>query len=108
NATVVSVQEIVRNDLVIVVRSMRKCAAAITIAKRPNTWDISSQFIIHDNIASFVGGNTGLVQPQIVCVGNTSYGEQKMAAQHFRWPFLAANTSDDFVPTQFHRNTLRI
>src|SRR6185295_13892776 len=104
----VSVQEIVRHDLVIVVRSMRKCAAAVTIAKRPNTWDIRSQFIIHDDVASFVGDDTGPLQPQILCVGNTSYGEQKMAAQHFRWPFLATNPSDDFVPTQFDRNALCI
>src|SRR6185295_9155717 len=104
----VSVQEIVRHDLVIVVRSMRKCAAAVTIAKRPNTWDICSQFIIHDDVASFVGDDTGPVQPQILCVVNTSYREQKMAALHFRGPFLATHTNDDFVPTQFDRYALRI
>src|SRR4029077_11382236 len=87
---------------------MRKCAAAIAIAKRPNIREISPQFIIHDNVASFVGDNTGPVESQILCVGNASYGEQKVAAHDFRRPFLAAKTGDDLVPSGFHRKAFRM
>lgn len=108
HTTMVAVREIVRNDLVVVVRCMRKCPPAITVAKRPNPWDIRTQLIIHDDVASFVGDDTGLIQRQIVCVGNTSDGEQEMAAPYFRCPLVTAYASDDFIPMPFDRHAVRI
>ena len=76
----VSVQEIVRNDLVIVVRSMRKGAAAVAVTQGPDAGHVRLQLIVNDNVAAFVGRNPGPVETQVVRVGSTSHREKNMRA----------------------------
>src|SRR5262249_34226290 len=70
--------------------------------------DTRSEFVVHHDIASFIGSDAGSLQTQILRVGNTSYGEQQVGAQDFRCAFLATNACDDFLPAHCHRNALRV
>ena len=62
----VSDEEIVRNDLVIVVSRMRKCAADVAVTQGPEAGYVRLQLIINDNVASLVGCNPGPIEIQVV------------------------------------------
>src|SRR5215510_614902 len=91
----VSAQKIIRNDLVIVVRRMRKGAAAVAVTQGPNAGHVRLQLIINDNVAPWVGRNPGPVKTQIVRVGNTSHREKNMRADYFRRTFVASDADGD-------------
>ena len=76
----VSVEEIVRNDLVIVVRRMRKGAAAVAVTQGPDAGHVRLQLIVNDDVAALVGRNPGPVETQVVRVGSTSHREKNMRA----------------------------
>ena len=64
----VSVEEIVRNDFVVVIGSMRKGATAIAVPQCPDAGHVGLQLIIDDDVAAVVGGNPGPVQSQVARV----------------------------------------
>ena len=82
--------KIIRNDLVIVVRRMRKDAAAVAVAQRPDSGHVRLQLIINDNVAALVGRNPGAVKIQIVRVRGTSHCEKNMCAYDFRRTSVAS------------------
>src|SRR5206468_4621265 len=66
NAAMVSVEEILGDNLVVVVRSMRKSAAAVAVAQRPDAGHIGLQLIVNGDVAAVVGRNPSLVETQVV------------------------------------------
>src|SRR4029077_4266553 len=104
----VSVQEIVRHDLVIVVRRMRKGAAAVAVTQGPDAGHVRVQLIVNDDVAAFVGRNPGAVETQVVRVGRTSHREKNMRAQYFRRTFVASDADGDTAVVLRQRYTFRI
>jgi hypothetical protein len=70
----IAVEEIVGNDFIVVVRGMCEGAAAVAVAQGPNAGHVGLQLIVNHDVAAVVGGNAGLVQPEVVRVGSTSDG----------------------------------
>src|ERR1700691_1820483 len=66
----VSVEKIVRNDLVVVIGSMRKGAAAVAVPQRPDTRHVGLQLIVDDDVAALVGRDPGPFETQVTCVGD--------------------------------------
>ena len=60
-----ALKQIVRNDLVVVIGSMRKAAAAVAVPQRPDAGHVRLQLIVHVDVAAVVGGNPGPVQSQV-------------------------------------------
>ena len=68
----VSVEEIVRNDLVVVIGSMRKGAMAVAVPQRPDAGHVRLQLIIDDDVAAVVGRDPSPIESQVTCVGDPS------------------------------------
>ena len=69
----VSVEEIIGDDLVVVIGSMRKGAAAVAVTQRPDAGHVCLQLIVNDDVAAVVGRNPGPVETQVARVGSTSH-----------------------------------
>src|SRR5262249_16626104 len=104
----VSTQKVIRNDLVIVVRRMRKGAATVAVTQGPNAGHIRLELIINNNIAALVDRNPGPVQIQIVCVRSTSHRKKNMRADYFRWTFVASDAHGDTAVALRQLDTFRI
>ena len=76
----VLVEEIIGDDLVIVVRSVRKGAAAVAVTQRPDAGHVRLQLIINDDVAVRVDGNFRPVKTQVVRIGGTPHREKNMSA----------------------------
>ena len=108
NPAMVSVKEIVRNNLVVVVGSMRKGATPVAIAQSPYARHARLQLIIHGDVATMVGSNPGPVQSQVVGVGSTSHGQQNVSAYHLRRTFLAGEADGHTSVVFRKRDAFRI
>src|SRR5208283_2110362 len=104
----VSVEEIVRNDLVVVIGSMRKGAAAVAVPQCPDAGHVGLELIINDYVAAVVGGNPGPVQAQVVRVGSTPHGQKNMSAHYFWRTFFACEADGDTAVAFRQRDTFRI
>src|ERR1700684_3844179 len=104
----VSVEEIVRNDLVVVIGSMRKGAAAVAVAQCPDAGHVRLQLIIDDDVAAVVGGNPRLVQTQVVRVGSSSHGQKNVSAHYFWRTFFACDADGDTAIAFRQRGTFGI
>ena len=99
----VSVKKIVRDNFIIVIRSMRERAAPVAVSQRPDAGHVGLQLIVNDDVAALVGGNAGLIQAQVTRIGNASHGEQNVAAFHFRRAFIACELDGDATFAVFKR-----
>jgi pimeloyl-ACP methyl ester carboxylesterase len=104
----VSVEEVVRNDFIVVVGSMRKCPAAIAVPQRPNAGHVSLQLIINDDVAAMIGGSASPVQTQVSCVGSAPYCQENASACNFRRTFFACDADGDTVIAFLERDTFSI
>src|ERR1700722_9353521 len=104
----VSVKEIVRNHLVVVIGRMRKGAAAVSVPQRPNPGHIRLQLIINHYVAAVVGGDPSPVQSQVVRVGSTSHGQKNVSAYYFWRTFFACDADGDTAIAFCQRDTFRI
>src|SRR5579872_3179480 len=104
----VSVKEIVRNDLVVVIGSVRKSAAAIAVPQCPDAGHVRLQRIINGDVAAGVGGNPSSVESQIVGVGSTSHGQKNVSARYFWRTFFACEADRDATVAFRQRDTLCI
>ena len=95
NPAMVSIEEIVRNDLVVVVGSMRKSAAAVAVAERPDAGHIRLQLVVNRYVAAMVGGNPSPVQSQVAGVRNPPHCQKNVAAQNFWRAFFAGEADGD-------------
>ncbi len=91
----VGVEEIVCNDLVVVIGSMRKGTVAIAVSRCPDAGHVRLQRIINDDVAAGVGGNPSPVQTQVVCVGSTSHGQKNVSAYYFWRTSFACQADGD-------------
>ena len=104
----VSVKEIVRNDLVVVIGSMRKSASAVAVPQCPDAWHVRLQLIINHYVAAVVGSNPGPVQSQVARVGSTSHGQKDVSAHYFWRTFFACEADGDTAIAFRQRDTFRI
>ena len=104
----VSVEEIVRNDLVVVIGSMRKGAAAVAVSQCPDAGHVRLQLIVNRYVAALVGGNASPVQSQVACVGSTSHGQKNVSAHYFWRTFFAREADGDTAIAFRQRDTFRI
>src|SRR5580658_657162 len=102
------VEEIVRNDLVVIIGSMREGTAAVAVPQRPDAGHVRLQLIIHGYVAAVVGGNSSLVQSQVAGVGSTSNSQQNVRAYNFRRTFFACKADGDAAIALRQRDTFRI
>src|SRR5580658_4454865 len=91
----VGVEEIVRNDLVVVVGSMRKGAAAVAVPQCPDAGHVGLQLIINCYVAAVIRGNPSPVQSQVVRVGSTSYRQKNVSPYYFRRTFFTCEADGD-------------
>ena len=75
-----TLQQIIRYDLVIVVRSVRECAPPVAIANSPNARYIRAQLIVHCDIAARIGIDACVIQPQIIGVRHAPHCQQQVRA----------------------------
>src|SRR5689334_13714477 len=101
-------EEIVGDDLIVVVRSMRKGALAIAVAQGPDARYIGLQLIVNDDVAAAVARNASPIKPEVVRVGSTSYRQKNMSAQCFRRAFEAFHADSDFAFMLRQRYTFRV
>src|SRR5271165_6210269 len=92
-----SVKEIIRNDLIVVVGSMRKGAAAVAVTQCPDAGHVGLQLVVNGDVAALVGHNPGPVETQVAGVGRTSHAEKNMRADYFRRTFVAFDADGDMA-----------
>src|SRR5262249_54508374 len=74
HAAMISVEKIGRDDLIVVVGSVRKGAAAIAVTQRPYGGYVRLQLIVNNDVAASVGRNSGAVEAQVLRIRRTSHG----------------------------------
>src|SRR3954451_23956655 len=89
------VEEIVGDNLVAVIGSVRKCAAAVAIAQSPDAGHIGSQLVVNRDVSALIDGNPDLVKTQVACVGNAPHREKNMRTEYIRCTFLTIHTDGD-------------
>ena len=104
----IGVEEIVRDNLVVVIGSMRKGAAAVAVPQCPDARHVRLQLIINDDVAAVVGRDSSPVQTQVVRVGSTSHGQKNVSAHYFWRAFFACEANGDAAIAFRQRNTFRI
>src|ERR1700683_1220348 len=104
----VSIKEIVRNNLVVVVGGVRKGAAAVAVAQCPDAGHVRLQLIIDDDVTAVVGSNPRPVQTQVARVGRSSHGQKNVSAHYFWRTFFACDADGDTTIAFRQRNTFRI
>src|SRR5215475_10125038 len=80
----IRIEKIVGNDLVVVVGSVRKGAAAVAVTKGPYSGHAGLQLIVDNNVAALVDRNSGMLETEIAGIGNAADSQENVAAQHFR------------------------
>src|SRR5271169_5228511 len=93
----VGVEEIVGDDLIVVVGSMRKGAAAVAVTQGPDAGYVGLQLVVNGDVAALVSHNPGPVEAQVVRVGSTSHAEKNMRADCFRRTFFAFDAYGDMA-----------
>src|SRR4051812_7591662 len=91
----VCVEEIVGDNLVVVVGSVGKCAAAVAITQCPDPGHIGPQLVVNGDVSVLIAGNPGLVETQIVCIGDASHREKNIRTEYLRCTFLTVHMDAD-------------
>ena len=104
----IALKEIVGHNFVVIVGSVCERTAAIAIPEGPHAGNVRPEFIVHDDVALWVGGNAGLLEPQILRVGYAPDREQNMAADDLRRLLFAIHADDGFPVSHGQRNTFRV
>src|SRR5262245_29989664 len=100
HAAVFAVQEIRRDDLVVVIGSMGKRTATVAVAERPDARDVRRQAVVHFDVTARIHGDAGLVESQIAGVGLTADSKQYVRSRNL---WLAFRTGDADQHTTFVR-----
>ncbi len=69
----IGIEEIIGDNLVIVVRSMCKGAAAVAVTQRPDARHICLQLIVNYDVAAVIGRNASFVETKVARVGDSPY-----------------------------------
>ena len=77
---------------------MREGAAAVRLPQRPDSGHVGSKLVIDRDETALVGRDAGLSQAEIVRVGRSSDGEQKVRAAHLLVTAFAVHAHAHTVP----------
>ncbi|CBJ35683.1 hypothethical protein (plasmid) [Ralstonia solanacearum PSI07] len=92
-----ALEQVGRDDFVVVVRGVGERAAAVAVAQCPDAGDIGAQLLVHPDVAARVGLDPGLVQPEIAGVRHAPDGEQQMRACGLAGPGGTVQPDDHVV-----------
>src|SRR6185295_576412 len=106
HAAVRPAQQVIGDDLVVVVRGVRKGAAAVAIADRVDAGHVRPQCIVDDDEAAFVGGHARGGKPQVVCVRHPSDREQQVRTGDFPATLGTIQLYDDSRAALLHDHAL--
>src|SRR5580658_9995066 len=104
----VGVEEMVRNDLVVVIGSMGKGTAAVAVLQCPDAGHVGLQLIINRYVAAVVPGNPSPVQSQVVRGGSTSYRQKNVSPYYFRRTFFTCEADGDTAIVLRQRDAFRV
>src|SRR3954453_9726252 len=90
-------EQVVRHDLVIVVRGMGEGALAVAVAERPYVRIAGAKAFVDLDIAALVLGDPGALEAEIVGVRHAADCEQQVRAAHARFTFLALEADRNAV-----------
>src|SRR5215475_2670937 len=93
----IAVEEIVSDNLVVVVGSVRESATAITVSEGPDAGHAGLQLIVNEDVAAVVRRNASLVEVQVARIRNASHCQENMSAQYFRRTFLAIDADGNMA-----------
>src|SRR5260370_2217924 len=82
---ILSFHQIAVNNLEIVIGDVRESRAALAVAEGPNAWNVCLKAAIHFYKDTLAGFDSGLVEPEIVCIWTAPGGDQGMRAGHSSW-----------------------
>ena len=88
-----AVEQVVRDDLVVVVGGVGEGAAAVALAERPDAGHAGRQPVIDADDAALVGGDARCLEPEIVGVGLAAHGQQHVGAGLLRRAILAVTST---------------
>src|SRR5258708_4770446 len=86
----VSVEEIVRDNFVVVIGGMCKGAAAVAVAQRPDAGHVRLQLIIDDYVTAGGGGDPSQGQSQVARNGSSANRQQDVLGPYFWRTFVAS------------------
>src|SRR5450756_519809 len=80
NPAMLTIEQIRRNDLVVIVGGVGEGAATVAVAERPNAVHAGGKAVIDFDVASRIEGHAGTIQSQIIRVRPASNGEKDIGA----------------------------
>src|SRR6516162_7148632 len=83
-AALLVVEQVGRDDFVIIVRRMREGTFAVAITERPDARYGGAQLIVDLNVTALVDSDARLVETEIVGVRAAPYRQQQVRTSHFR------------------------
>src|SRR6201987_5208874 len=84
NARFLTIKQVRSDNLVIIIGCVRKGAAPIAIAERPNAGDVGLKAFVHHDIAARIERDPGALESEIVGVGPPAEGEHHVGGQDLR------------------------
>src|SRR5262249_6436792 len=82
-----------RDDFEVIVGRMRESAFAVTVAERPDSWNVRFKPIVHDDVSALVARNASGVEPQIIGIRPTANREEQMGPVDRRTAVFAVDMS---------------
>ena len=87
-----AIKQVRGDDLEIIVGGVSEGALSVTVAERPDSFDIGGQIVAYCDITPVVQLDAGLVQAEIVRIGAPAGRQQYVRACYFRGPFGASHS----------------
>ena len=93
----IAVEQVRRDDLVIIVGGVGKAAFAVAIAERPDARDIGAQLVVDGDVAALVAADPGPVEAEILAIGAAPDRQQQVRAHDFGRALGAVDGRGDAV-----------
>ena len=97
------VEQVVGDDFVIVVGSVRKGTAPVAVPDCPDSRHAGAQFVIHFDVAAGIDPHSRLREAEIAGVRHASHREEEMGARHFARAARALYPDHDLRAALFDR-----
>src|SRR5262245_47955600 len=104
----ISVQEIVCDDFIVVVCRVCKGTSPVAVAKRPYAGNVRFEFVVNRDVPALIRCNAGFLETQIRRVWNAARRDKDMTAQGLLWPLLTVHAYNNALATLRKRNTFRV
>src|SRR6185312_2063530 len=79
----IAVEQVGRDDLVVVVRRVRERAPAVAIPESPDARDAGAKLVVDDHVAVLVRLHAGPIETEIIGVRSPPDGEQQVRSDNF-------------------------